>query len=142
MSRDEVRERYRYFQSMPTRWKDVDVYGHVNNVEYYSYFDTLLSGYLVTEAGLEADRGPVIGVCAESSCRFYDSFVFPDVVEGGLRVGELRNRAVVWEIGLFKEGREAPAATGRFVHVFVDRETMEPVPIPPPFRAAMERLRA
>ncbi len=140
MSRDERRTDYPHLESFPTRWKDVDVYGHVNNVEYYSYFDTALSGYLVREGGLDPARSPVVGVCAESACRFHDSFGFPEELEAGLRVGELRTRSARYEIGLFREGREEPAATGHFVHVFVDRETMTPVPIPGSIRAALERL--
>jgi acyl-CoA thioester hydrolase len=136
----ERRGDYRHFVSIPTRWKDVDVYAHVNNVEYYSYFDTVLSGYLVTEGGLDPRRSPVVGVCAESGCRFHGSFEFPETIEAGLRVGELRTRAARYEIGLFRTGREEPAATGHFVHVFVQRETMTPVAIPPPLRSALERL--
>ena len=138
----ERRSDYRHFAAISTRWKDVDVYGHVNNVEYYSFFDTVLSGYLVREGGLDPARSQVVGVCAESACRFHDSFGFPEVIEAGLRVGELRTRSVTYEIGLFREGREEPAATGHFVHVFVERETMKPVPIPAPVRAALERLLA
>ena len=137
---NEVRGNYRHFASIPTRWKDVDVYGHVNNVEYYSYFDTLLSGYLVTEAGLEPERSPIIGVCAESTCRFHDSFGFPEAIEAAMRIGAMSTRAVTYEIGLFKEDHEHPAATGTFVEVFVDRETMTPVPIPEPFRKVLEPL--
>ena len=136
----ERRSGYRYFVSIPTRWKDVDVYGHVNNVEYYSFFDSALSGYLVTEGGLDPRISPVIGVCAESACSFHDALGFPETIDAGVRVGELRNRAVRYEIGLFKSGSDVPAATGHFVHVFVDRATMKPVPIPPLLRSALERL--
>jgi acyl-CoA thioester hydrolase len=134
------REAYVWFTSIETRWKDVDVYGHVNNVEYYSFFDTALSGYLVREAGLEPGRSPVVGVCAESACRFHRALGFPATVEAGVRVGELRRRAARYEIGLFERGREEPAASGYFVHVFVERDTMTPVEIPAPLRAALERL--
>lgn len=133
---------YPYFVSIMTRWNDLDAYGHVNNVHYYSYFDTALSGYLVSEAGLDPRRSPVIGVCAESACSFHDAFTFPETIDAGVRVGELRTRAVRYEIGLFKTGSETPAATGHFVHVFVERETMTPVPIPPEIRSALESLMA
>ena len=136
----EGREAYRWFTSIETRWKDVDVYGHVNNVEYYSFFDTALSGYLVREGALEPERSPVVGVCAESACRFHRALGFPATVDAGVRVGELRRRAVRYEIGLFEHGRDEPAASGYFVHVFVERETMSPVEIPPPLREALERL--
>lgn len=137
----EARAGYPHFLTIPTRWKDNDVYGHVNNVVYYSYFDTVINAYLIREGGLDIHDAAVIGVCAESACRFRDSFAFPEPVEAGLRVGELRNRAVRYEIGLFKAGAETAAATGHFVHVFVERDGMRPTPIPEPIRRALARLR-
>ena len=131
---------YPAFLTIPTRWMDNDIYGHVNNVVYYSYFDTVINEYLIREGGLDIHDAEVIGVCAESACRFRDSFAFPEPVEAGLRVGELRNRAVRYEIGLFKAGAETAAATGHFVHVFVERAGMTPTPIPEPIRTALERL--
>ncbi len=136
----EARAGYPHFLTIPTRWMDNDIYGHVNNVVYYSYFDTVINEYLIHEGGLNIHDAAVIGVCAESACRFRDSFVFPEPVEAGLRVGELRNRAVRYEIGLFKAGAETAAATGHFVHVFVERDGMRPTPIPDPIRAALARL--
>ena len=136
----ETRAGYPHFLTIPTRWKDNDIYGHVNNVVYYSYFDTVINAYLIHAGGLDIHGAEVIGVCAESACRFRDSFVFPEPVEAGLRVGELRNRAVRYEIGLFKEGAEKAAATGHFVHVFVQRAAMTPTPIPERIRTALERL--
>lgn len=140
MEPTERRGDYRHFAAVPTRWKDVDVYGHVNNVEYYSYFDTVLSGYLVEEGGLDPAVDRVVGVCAESACRFHEPLTFPETVEAGLRVGELRTRAARYEIGIFRQGRETPAATGHFVHVFVDRATMRPVEIPARLREALSRI--
>jgi acyl-CoA thioester hydrolase len=137
---EERRSAYPFLVSIPTRWKDVDVYGHVNNVEYYSFFDTALSGYLVREGGLDPSSSPVVGVCAESACRFHDALSFPETIDAGVRVTEIRRRAVRYEIGLFKAGSESPAATGHFVHVFVERATMRPVEIPADLRAALERL--
>ena len=136
----EGREAYRWFTSIETRWKDVDVYGHVNNVEYYSFFDTALSGYLVREGGLDPRVSPTVGVCAESACRFHRALGFPATVDAGVRVGELRRRAARYEIGLFERGHEQPAASGYFVHVFVERDTMTPVEIPGALREALERL--
>ena len=136
----EARAGYPHFLTIPTRWKDNDIYGHVNNVVYYSYFDTVINEYLIREGGLDIHDATVIGVCAESACRFRDSFAFPEPVEAGLRVGELRNRAVRYEIGLFKAGAETAAATGHFVHVFVERDGMRPTPIPERIRAALARL--
>ena len=125
---------------IPTRWKDNDVYGHVNNVEYYSYFDTVINAWLIAEGGLDIHDGEVIGVCAESHCEYKGGFEFPDTIHAGLRVGELRRRSVRYELGLFREGADEPAATGWFIHVFVDREHRRPVEIPGPLRAALERL--
>ena len=136
----EARAGYPHFLTIPTRWMDNDIYGHVNNVVYYSYFDTVINEYLMREGGLDIHDGAVVGVCAESHCNFRDSFAFPETVEAGLRVGHLGRRAVRYEIGLFKAGAAAPAAEGHFVHVFVERETMTPVAIPEAIRTALERL--
>ncbi len=125
---------------IPTRWADNDVYGHVNNVEYYAYFDTVINAWLINEGGLDIHRGPVIGLCAESHCEFRAALVFPETVEAGLRVGRLGSSSVRYELALFSEGAEAPAATGWFVHVFVDRELRRSTEIPPRLRAALERL--
>ena len=137
---DERRADYAHTMRIPTRWADNDIYGHVNNVEYYAFFDTIINTWLIREGGLDIHAGAVIGVCAESSCRYHASFAFPDVIEGALRVGRLGRSSVRYELALFKEGVAAPAATGEFVHVFVDRATRRPVEIPPPLRAALERL--
>ena len=131
---------YAHVRAIPTRWKDNDVYGHVNNVEYYSYFDTVINAWLVAEGGLDIHRGPVIGLCAESHCEFHAALSFPDTVLAALRVGRLGRSSVRYEIGLFREGSEQPAATGWFVHVFVDREARRAVAIPPGLRGALERL--
>lgn len=137
----ERRADYPHFLSIPTRWMDNDIYGHVNNVTYYSYFDTVINEYLIRVGGLDIHGSPVIGITPETFCRFRDSFTFPEVVEAGLAVGRLGRSSVTYLIGLFKQGAEAPAALGHFVHVFVDRGTQRPVPIPDPIRAALERLR-
>jgi len=134
------RDAYRHFLPIPTRWKDNDVYGHVNNVEYYSYFDTVINTYLITTGGLDIHRGPVIGLCAESHCRFASEIAFPETVEAGLRVEHLGNSSVRYGIGLFRPGHEAPAAEGWFVHVFVERETRRASPLPDSIRAALQPL--
>ncbi|MFV0297745.1 MAG: acyl-CoA thioesterase, partial [Hyphomicrobiaceae bacterium] len=117
-------------------------YGHVNNVIYYSYFDTLINRYLIEEGGLDFANGPVIGLAVESLCRYNKSFTYPEEIEGGLRVGRLGTSSVRYEIGLFSsDANEAHArAEGHFVHVFVDRATQRPIPIPEPMRSALERL--
>ena len=135
-----TRRDYPHFLTIPTRWMDNDIYGHVNNVVYYSYFDTVINDYLIAEGGLDIHASAVIGVCAESACRYAAAFAFPEEVEAGLRVGHLGRRAVRYEIGLFKAGREEAAAEGHFVHVFVERAGMSPVEIPGDIRVALERL--
>ncbi|HEX6143499.1 MAG TPA: thioesterase family protein [Geminicoccaceae bacterium] len=131
---------YRAFYPVPTRWMDNDVYGHVNNVHYYSYFDTAIAHFLIREGGLDPWRDPVIGYCVESSCRFDAGLRFPDPVTAGLRVHKLGRSSCVYLIGIFRGDEEVAAATGDFVHVFVDRASERPVAIPAAIRAALERL--
>jgi acyl-CoA thioester hydrolase len=119
---------------------DNDVYGHVNNVQYYSYFDTVINRWLIAEGGLDIHDGDVIGLCAESHCAYHAALTFPDLVTAGLRVGELGRTSVRYEIALFRGDDEEPAATGWFVHVFVDRAQRRPAPIPAALRASLERL--
>jgi acyl-CoA thioester hydrolase len=138
---DETRERYRHFLAMPTRWIDNDIYGHVNNVRYYEFFDTVINRYLIDAGGLDIHNGHVIGIAVETTCRFHRSLAFPDIVNAGLRVGKLGTSSVRYEIGLFRADDTEPAATGHFVHVFVTRANQRPTPIPDRIRAALEKLR-
>jgi acyl-CoA thioester hydrolase len=131
---------YPHRLAIPTRWADNDVYGHVNNVQYYAFFDTVINAWLIEEGGLDIHGGDVIGLCAESHCEFRAPLAFPDTVEAALRVGHLGRSSVRYEIALFGAGAADPAATGWFVHVFVDRAERKPVDIPAPVRAALERL--
>jgi acyl-CoA thioester hydrolase len=140
MEKAPTRADYRWFLSIPTRWMDNDVYGHVNNVVYYSYFDTVVNKMLIAEGLLDIERSPTIGLCVESHCAFAAPLVFPETVEAGLRIGRLGNSSVRYEIALFRSGVEAPAATGHFVHVFVDRATRRPAPLDENARAILERL--
>ena len=135
-----MRSDYPHLLEIPTRWADNDVYGHVNNVEYYAFFDTVINRWLIREGGLDIFRGPTIGLCAESHCRFLAPVEFPDTVEAGLRVGELGNSSVRYEIELYRQGDDEPIAEGWFVHVFVDRDERRPRPIPDLIRVALERL--
>lgn len=137
---NERRENYPHFLEIATRWMDNDVYGHVNNVVYYSYFDTVINKYLIESGGLDIHAGNVIGIAVESQCHFHRSLSFPDRVDAGLRVGRLGNTSVRYEIGLFRANEAAPAATGHFVHVFVDRLNRRPAPIPAGLRTALARL--
>jgi acyl-CoA thioester hydrolase len=134
------RTAYRYFVPITTRWMDNDAYGHVNNVTFYSWFDTAANHYLIHEAGLDIHASPVIGVVVESGCRYHEPVAYPDPVEVGVRVDELRSRAVRYGLAVFRPSVEEAIAEGHFVHVFVDRATRRPVPIPDVMRRALERL--
>ena len=131
---------YPHLLEIPTRWNDNDVYGHVNNVEYYAFFDTVINAWLISEGGLDIQAGRTIGLCAESHCEFTAALAFPETVDACLRVGHLGRSSVRCEIALFRQGAEKPAATGWFVHVFVDREARRSAEIPPRLRSALERL--
>jgi acyl-CoA thioester hydrolase len=134
------RTSYRSFLAIPTRWMDNDAYGHVNNVTYYSYFDTAVNEHLIRAGGLDILGASAIGLVVETFCRFHKSLTFPDVVDAGLRVRKLGNSSVTYEIGLFRQGDDEPAATGHFVHVWVARATGRPTPVPPAVRAALQTL--
>ena len=131
---------YRAFRRITTRWMDDDSYGHVNNVVYYSYFDTAVNGYLIEAAGTDIRRLPAIGIVAETSCRFLAPLSFPEPVDAGLRLEKLGNSSVVYRIALFGAGRDAACALGRFVHVYVDAQTRTVVPVPALIRAALAPL--
>jgi acyl-CoA thioester hydrolase len=137
----ETRSAYVHFAPVQTRWMDNDVYGHVNNAVYYSYFDTVINAYLIAEGGLDIRRADVVGLAIETMCRFHASLAFPETIDAGLRVGHLGTSSVRYEIALFRQGRDDAAADGHFVHVFVDRATQRPVPIPAPLRACLDRLK-
>jgi acyl-CoA thioester hydrolase len=139
--RDDTRVDYRHFLAIPTRWMDNDLYGHVNNVTYYSYFDTVVNEHLIRAGGLDIRGGPVVGFVVETSCRFHRPLSFPETIEAGIRVARLGRTSVTYEIALFQAGAEKPAATGRFVHVWVERVTSTPTEIPARIRAALEPLR-
>lgn len=135
-----TRADYRHFLPITTRWMDNDVYGHVNNVVYYGYFDTVVNEYLISRGALDIHAGRVIGLVVESSCRYMASLAFPKPVTAGLRVGRLGNSAVTYEIALFDGDADLAAAEGRFTHVYVDRETRRPLPLPTELRAVLEPL--
>jgi acyl-CoA thioester hydrolase len=137
----ETRARYPHFLPLATRWMDNDVYGHVNNVVYYAYFDTVINEYLISQGGLDIAQGATIGLCVESHCAYMRPVAFPDLLDGGLRVGHLGRSSVRYEIGIFRRGDEEAAAYGHFVHVFVDRATRRPTPVPDSIRGALERIR-
>lgn len=135
-----TRDTYPHFLTIPTRWMDNDIYGHVNNVVYYAYFDTVINEYLIREGGLDIAAGDVIGVAVETHCQFMSALRFPDLVHAGLRVAKIGTSSVRYEIGLFAEHSDSPAAEGYFVHVFVDRQTRRPERIPETIRAALAKI--
>ena len=139
-ARRDRRADYPHVLAVPTRWMDNDTYGHVNNVTYYSYFDTVVNEHLVREGGLDIHNAPAIGLVVETSCSFHRPLSFPDTVDAGLRVTKIGNSSVAYEIALFRRDEEEPAATGRFVHVWVDRATQRPVSVPARIRAALAGL--
>ena len=134
------RSAYRHFSSISTRWMDNDVYGHINNVVYYSYFDTVVNRYLIEAGVLDVQRSPVIGLVVETHCNYFTSLAFPQTIEAGLRVATLGSSSVRYEIGLFASGEPHSAAWGHFVHVYVDRETRRPVALPAPLQHALQGL--
>ncbi|WP_313086108.1 thioesterase family protein [Pseudomonas sp.] len=135
-----LRADYRHFQPITTRWHDNDIYGHVNNVVYYSYFDSAVNAYLIARGGLDIHEGEVVGFVVSSSCDYFASIAFPDELEVGLRVGKLGNSSVQYELAIFKAGEAQACAAGRFVHVFVDRASNRPTPMPNGLRQALEAL--
>jgi acyl-CoA thioester hydrolase len=135
------RSSYRVFRSIPTRWADNDLYGHVNNVVYYSWFDTAVNAHLIEQGALDLHQGQVIGFVVETRCNYFAPLAFPETVEAGIRVAQAGTSSVRYEIGLFAQGAEHAAAQGHFVHVYVDRGTQRPVPLPPALQAVVQALR-
>lgn len=135
-----LRGDYPHFQPITTRWHDNDIYGHVNNVTYYSYFDSAVNAYLVEVGGLDIHNGEVVGFVVSSSCDYFASIAFPERIEIGLRVAKLGNSSVQYELAVFKQGEDQACAAGRFVHVFVERASNRPLPIPERLRTALAAL--
>ena len=136
------RSDFKHICPIQTRWNDNDVYGHVNNVVYYSYFDTVVNEYLISTGVLDIEKSPVIGLVVETQCRFFKSLTFPDTVHAGLRVASVGRSSVRYEIGLFRNDDETAAAQGHFVHVYVERESRKATALPPEMRAALEKILA
>jgi acyl-CoA thioester hydrolase len=131
---------YRHFSAIATRWMDNDVYGHANNVVYYSFFDTAVNGYLIEAGALDIHAGTTIGLVVETQCRYFAPIAFPDMVTCGLRVARIGNSSVRYEIGIFRNEEDTAAAEGHFIHVYVDRATRRPAPLPETLRAALMRI--
>ena len=134
------RDQFKVIRPIPTRWMDNDHYGHVNNVAYYSYFDTAVNGFLIEACGTDIRELPAIGVVKESGCTFFSGASFPDVIHAGLAIERIGNSSVVYRIALFRGDDEEACAAGRFVHVYVDRATRRPSPVPDVIRAALNQL--
>ncbi|WP_411820805.1 thioesterase family protein [Hyphococcus formosus] len=131
---------YKHFLPLQTRWADNDIYGHVNNVAYYGYFDTVVNEFLISQQVLDIHNGPVIGLVVETGCKYFAPLEFPQKLEGALRVAHIGNSSVRYELAIFKAGDDAPAAEGHFIHVYVDRDARKPVPLPQQFRKVLETI--
>ena len=136
----EGRHAYKAFRSITTRWMDNDVYGHVNNVVYYSWFDTAVNATLIENGVLDIHHGQTIGLVIETQCNYFAPLAFPQSIEAGIRVSRLGTSSVRYEVGLFAQGQPLTAAKGHFVHVYVDKLNRRPVPLPAPLKAFLETL--
>lgn len=136
-----TRAQYRHFLPIQTRWSDNDAYGHVNNVVYYSWFDTVVNEYLIAAGALDIQASTVVGLVVETQCNYFSELAFPQRVDAGLRVAHAGTSSVRYELALFGALADSASAQGHFVHVYVDRASRRPVPLPPALRAAVERLR-
>ena len=134
------RSHFPQFQTITTRWADNDVYGHVNNVVHYSYFDTAVNRFLIEAGALDIHAGTVIGLVVNTQCHYFESLSFPQTVHAGLAVARLGGSSVTYELGLFADDAPLAAAVGRFVHVYVDRATRRPVPLPEALRGVLGPL--
>lgn len=131
---------YREFVTIPTRWMDNDVYGHVNNVQYYSYFDTAVNGYLIAHGVLDIEKSEVIGLVVETKCQYFEAITFPDQIRAGIRVARIGTSSVRYEVGLFNGENVAASAEGHFIHVYVERTTRRSTAIPAPLRQVLEKI--
>jgi acyl-CoA thioester hydrolase len=137
----EPRDAYKIFRTISTRWMDNDAYGHVNNVVYYSWFDTVVNAHLIEEGALDIHHGETIGLVVETQCNYFSSIQFPQTVEAGLRVAHMGKSSVRYEVGLFVKGEPLTAARGHFIHVYVDRVTRRPATLPDKLKSVLEALK-
>jgi acyl-CoA thioester hydrolase len=138
--RDTPRSAFPHLLALPTRWMDNDSYGHVNNVNYYSFFDTAVNRFLIDRGVLDIHSDDVVGFVVETSCSYFSSISFPDLIKVGVRVAKLGNSSVRYELALYRNDEPLPSAAGHFVHVYVDRRTNKSVPVPEPVRAVLATL--
>ena len=134
------RDDYRAFYPITTRWMDNDIYGHVNNVTYYAYFDSVANRYLIEKGGLDIHSAEIVGFVVNSGCEYFAPVAYPDALEGGLRVDRLGNSSVQYGIAIFREGEDEAVAAGHFIHVFVERASNQSVPIPASIRDALQLI--
>ena len=135
-----ARAAFRHFLPIQTRWSDNDRYGHINNVVYYAYFDTVVNDYLIAQGALDIDHGAVIGLVVETGCHYFAAAAFPDALQAGMRVAHIGTSSVRYEIAIFREGADLAVAQGHFVHVYVDRVTRRPTPLPDALRITVTAL--
>jgi acyl-CoA thioester hydrolase len=140
--RDTPRSAFPHLLALPTRWMDNDSYGHVNNVNYYSFFDTAVNRYLIDRGVLDIHSDDIVGFVVETGCSYFSSISFPDLIHVGVRVAKLGNSSVRYELALYRNDEPLPSAAGHFVHVYVDRRTNKSVPVPEPVRAVLATLQA
>jgi acyl-CoA thioester hydrolase len=138
--RNSSRADFPHFLAIPTRWMDNDVYGHVNNVVYYSYFDTAVNQFLIERGVLDIHKGDVVGFVVDSGCAYLSSISFPDTIHAGIRVAKLGNSSVRYEIALYRNDDPLPCAAGHFVHVYVERSSNRSVPIPADVRNVLATI--
>ena len=137
-----TRADFRVFRAIPTRWHDNDVFGHVNNVVYYGWFDTAVNAWLIENGFLDPARSEIVGLVVETGCTYFESVAFPETVEVGIAVERLGNSSVTYRIGIFRQSGTQAAAQGRFTHVYVERASQKPVPIPAPLRTALAAIQS
>ena len=140
MNHADQRSGYRYFADITSRWMDNDIYGHVNNVQYYSYFDSAVNRFLIEHGGLDIHNDQVVGFVVESKCQYFSPIAYPNAIEIGLSVAKLSNRSVTYQLGVFVKGKPDICAQGDFVHVFVDRASNQSVAIPEGIRLALANI--
>jgi acyl-CoA thioester hydrolase len=140
MRTPDTRAAFAHFRRMDTRWNDNDVYGHINNVVYYAFFDTAVNAYLIQSGTLDIQNSTVVGLVVETQCQYFKPIAYPDTVHAGIRVAKLGTSSVRYEIGLFRNDEDTAAAQGHFIHVYTDRATNRPVPIPEATRRALSAL--
>ena len=136
----QARSAYRIFRPISTRWMDNDAYGHVNNVVYYSWFDTVVNAHLIEQGALDIHHGETIGLVVETQCNYFSAIEFPQAVEAGLRVAHIGKSSVRYEVGLFVQGEPLTAARGHFVHVYVHRSDRRPVVLPDKLKSVLKAL--